>query len=384
MKGWVCFAIASVVVLTPVQAQQSGSPPSRALSPPPNDPEFPNQTVLSAMRVPEAWEYTTGDSSVIIGILDTGIDLDHPDLEPNIYRNMGEWGSNGVCFTDASTGTVVGDDIYRTNDGGTTWIKQEVQGVAPSIGFNAVSFVNNEVGVVVGTHGTILRTTDGGLNWIPQQSGTTVDLYDVCFTDTTTGTVVGEDLTILRTTNGGALWRAQQCTSKWGGRLLSVSFFDANHGIIVGTYDEILHTSNGGRTWITELTDGIFARLYDVCMVDNFTATAVGEYRRIFRTTDCGVSWSKQENWVQTPGDYNLLCVSFADPNNGLAAGTPVNHAATNSVILRTTNGGANWICQESGTTEWFWNISYPDPDHATILGTGGTILHTTTGGRAR
>ena len=40
--------------------------------------------------VEEAWDLERGDPNVIIAVIDTGVDWDHPDLQPNILQNLGE------------------------------------------------------------------------------------------------------------------------------------------------------------------------------------------------------------------------------------------------------------------------------------------------------
>jgi len=55
----------------------------------PNDPLFPNQLHhLSA--VPQAWNYTTGSPLIIVGVVDSGILREHPDLAANLYINPNE------------------------------------------------------------------------------------------------------------------------------------------------------------------------------------------------------------------------------------------------------------------------------------------------------
>ncbi|MBF8304774.1 MAG: peptidase and subtilisin kexin sedolisin [Dehalococcoidia bacterium] len=53
----------------------------------PNDPSFGNQWGMTKIQAPDAWNLTTGSSSVRIAILDTGIDQNHEDLTPKIVSN---------------------------------------------------------------------------------------------------------------------------------------------------------------------------------------------------------------------------------------------------------------------------------------------------------
>ncbi|NIO37366.1 S8 family serine peptidase, partial [Candidatus Bathyarchaeota archaeon] len=62
----------------------------------PNDPYFLNhlQWGLEVIEADWAWNTTVGDSSILVAILDTGIDYTHPDLAPN-YVHLGyDWVNN--------------------------------------------------------------------------------------------------------------------------------------------------------------------------------------------------------------------------------------------------------------------------------------------------
>ncbi len=48
------------------------------------------------VRLPYAWDLGRGDTSVVIAIIDTGVDTSHPDLASRIWRNYGEIPGNGI------------------------------------------------------------------------------------------------------------------------------------------------------------------------------------------------------------------------------------------------------------------------------------------------
>ena len=50
----------------------------------PDDPFLDEQWGLKAIQAPQAWEVTPGDPSVVIAVVDSGIDSDHPDLVANL------------------------------------------------------------------------------------------------------------------------------------------------------------------------------------------------------------------------------------------------------------------------------------------------------------
>lgn len=73
----------------------------------PNDPDFSKLWGLdnsgqtggtsdADIDAPEAWEINTGQNDLVVAVIDTGIDYNHPDLAANIYTNPNEIPDNGL------------------------------------------------------------------------------------------------------------------------------------------------------------------------------------------------------------------------------------------------------------------------------------------------
>jgi subtilisin family serine protease len=91
-------------------ATHRGAVKARAAQASATDPRAAEQWALQGdapMGVDSAWRQTTG-ADVTVAIIDSGIDLGHPDLAPNLWTNPGEISGNGV--DDDGNGYV--DDVH--------------------------------------------------------------------------------------------------------------------------------------------------------------------------------------------------------------------------------------------------------------------------------
>jgi len=63
----------------------------------PTDSFYSQQWYLNKIRAPQAWDFVRGGSQdIVIAVLDTGVDIDHPDLKENIWLNKEEIRGDGV------------------------------------------------------------------------------------------------------------------------------------------------------------------------------------------------------------------------------------------------------------------------------------------------
>merc|ERR1719506_522370 len=102
-----------------------------------NDPELGSQPHYDAIKLPGAWDTTMGNPDVVVQVIDTGIDMEHPDLQNNIWKNPGEICGNGVD-----------DDNNGAQISSNSWGYMQ-SGIYDQAELDAIDYYNSKDGLVV-------------------------------------------------------------------------------------------------------------------------------------------------------------------------------------------------------------------------------------------
>ncbi len=62
----------------------------------PNDTEYNQQWALAKINAPAAWDVSTGSGDVVIAVIDSGLDLNHPEFTGRLWVNSDEQAGTGV------------------------------------------------------------------------------------------------------------------------------------------------------------------------------------------------------------------------------------------------------------------------------------------------
>lgn len=289
----------------------------------PNDPDFSKLwgmhntgqtggTADADIDAVEAWDIQKGDSTVLVAVIDTGVDYTHPDLKANIWSNPGETGtdnqgrdkrSNGV--DDDNNGYI--DDFhgwdFANNDNDP--MDDNAHGTHVSGTIGAVG--NNGVGVV-------------GVNW-------RVKILPLKFL---TGGGSGSTDDAIAAIEYASSFGAHVMSNSWGGGGRSQALENA---IVLSNNAGSLFVAAAGNEGTNNDTQPNYPSNYDV---PNVLAVAAIDHNGVLS--------------VFGPGGGNICgCENNPLPTPGSNYGaTTVDLAAPGSAILSTVPGGYNTF---SGTS---------------------------------
>ncbi len=138
----------------------------------PNDPRFNflwglQSSTGNDIGAIQAWDRTTGSEDVVVGVIDSGMDIRHEDLKDNLYKNPGETPGNGI--DDDGNGFV--DDVNGWDAVTDTGTMRDQDGHGTHVSGTVGARGNNGLGVV----GVNWRVKLLPLRFITVRSGSTFD-----------------------------------------------------------------------------------------------------------------------------------------------------------------------------------------------------------------
>lgn len=266
--------------------------------------------------------------------------------------------NNGFIVTDSggvSSGKI---HVFKTTNGGTSWVKISViTGTQSSYG--KVYFTDALHGTVTDGYGLLWSTSNGGANWNTQMFGNAI-FNDIEFPTPATGYIGCWDGTfsyygiVLKTTDSGNTWNFHHTFPQLNTAIDCMSFVNDSSGFVSSVYGFMLKTTNGGTVWDTlgfmkhhgyDVQDMFFTS-----MTHGYAVDGAGN---IHKTTDGAVTW--QINWPADSVGTSLSGI-FINGNIGYATGY-------NGNVLKNDNLST----VKEVKSELQLNI-YPNPSHDGML----------------
>jgi subtilisin family serine protease len=132
--------------LGPIQPARPGHPPLRNAQPG-SDPLSPRQWDMDQIRDPQARAISAGKSNVLVGVIDSGVDITHPDLAGQVVASASASCVGGVANSDPAVwandvfghGTHVAGIIAGAKNG------VGIVGVAPGVKLAAVKVIVDDL-----------------------------------------------------------------------------------------------------------------------------------------------------------------------------------------------------------------------------------------------
>lgn len=276
------------------------------------------------------------------------------------------WVAVSITATDGTT-TV---SVFRTTDGGQTWLDTTIQQSSP---IYQITFVDAQHGWMLSKQAdlasaeaiAILGTTDGGKTWTVVSSALAAstdtpppghlpfggDKAGLGFANATTGWIAGSFslqgyVFFYVTHDGAATWNRQTLAfppSKASTQIVTgpPGFFSANDGILPVSFVtenaaslDLYVTHDGGASWTSTTPVAAKASISDVLDMNHAWAS---DGTLLYATTDGGQSWTKL---AAGGGFQRVTRLDFVSTTTGWAIRSTTPNFSS---LLKTVDGGQTW-----------------------------------------
>lgn len=261
-------------------------------------------------------------------------------------------------FVNENVGWMVSQNsIYKTLDGGTSWIEQNAPSspVNDIVTFNKIHFIDATNGIIAcsnllsagydPTHvSSVLWTTNGGETWVFKDLGNgTTFINDARLVNANTAFTIGNGGHGRKTVDAGATWTTFNYPTSPNSTASSIAAINENIVYFAGVEAGFFHygsfgkTIDAGENWIVSNVSGNNMRtLY---FTDALNGWIGGNGGVIKQTTDGGDFWSTSNTNV----DSAITDIAFTNSLDGWAV-------TDDAKIIHSTDGGVNWSLAYTAT----------------------------------
>ncbi len=336
----------------------------------------------------------------------------------------------GSSFIDSNTGWMVGSSgtVVRTTDGGASWTR-DASGIPTGVTLQGVQFLDSNTGFAVGCSGSDCITSGTGAGvaykyssgtWTAMggTSGST-SLKSVHMSDATHGWAVGkagialqtsdgsnwvaaangmpatDDLNSVYTTAAGNAWAvgcsvvSNQCNIS-GGVIFKYSGGSWTQSSVPNPVSAVTIT-NGGSGYTSapavSFSGGGGSGAAGTAQIDpnkrevtSVTITNRGSgYTSAPTVSFTGGGGSGAAGVANTVVDF-FSSIDMVNASTGYTVGG-CGSGCYGANVYKTTDGGATWSPQVSGTSKLLASVSFSSPTDGFVVGDQGRVIHTTDGG---
>jgi photosystem II stability/assembly factor-like uncharacterized protein len=217
---------------------------------------------------------------------------------------------------------VGGSIIYKTINGGTSWVKVFDRANGNLSAAKCINFITPDKGFVCSSFGILFRTIDGGKTWTDQtisSLGSNVTLEKIEFIDELHGWISGTMGTLLKTTDGGNTWNIIHSNAdvtlslyKYGSPDIAV----ISQNELFTTNGSLLKSTDAGTSWAA--SEGILNQGTSLTMKDRDEAFCLVKPGSMAHTYDGGITWT-----LFTLNTYGSLVGYFVKYGHTLYGYTP-------------------------------------------------------------